>query len=74
MTPQPLRHFMNNPLQQPPLHPYYTPIFIKKSPPTTHLTLISTLHHNIYFQQLILQQTTSLPLTSTSVNTNILNP
>ncbi|WP_145410399.1 nickel insertion protein, partial [Staphylococcus epidermidis] len=46
ITPQPLPYFINNPLDQPPLHPYYTPIFIKKTPPSTHLTLISKLHHN----------------------------
>ena len=73
MTPEALGDFMNNALEQGALDAYYTPIFMKKSRPSTQLTLICKLHDKIYFEQLILQETSSLGVRSTSVNRKILN-
>ena len=73
MTPEALGDFMNNALEQGALDAYYTPIFMKKSRPSTQLTLICKLHDKIYFEQLILQETSSLGVRSTSVNRKTLN-
>ena len=73
MTPEALGYFMNNALEQGALDAYYTPIFMKKSRPSTQLTLICKLHDKTYFEQLILQETSSLGVRSTSVNRKTLN-
>ncbi len=73
MTPESLGHFMNMALERGALDTYYTPIFMKKGRPSTHLTVICKPDTAFEFETLVLQETSSLGVRSYAVRRNILD-
>lgn len=73
MTPESLGHFMDMALERGALDTYYTPIFMKKGRPSTHLTVICKPDTAFEFETLVLQETSSLGVRSYAVRRNILD-